>query len=303
MAIPDYQAFMLPVLQTAGDGRDHTLRDAIETMAQQFGITEAERKELLPSGRQTTLLNRVGWAVTYLKKAMLLEAPKRGIFRITERGRQVLKDAPPAINVAYLNRFEEFRAFRTLRHEKDKPVKPPTNGDSDPTPEEALEAAYQALRDELADELLTQLNSNSSSQFEQTVIDLLVAMGYGGSLEDAGKAIGRSGDEGIDGIIKEDRLGLDVIYVQAKRWDNTVGRPEIQKFAGALQGQRARKGVFITTSEFSAEAHDYVSRIETKIVLIDGRRLTHFMIDHNIGVTPTGVYEVKRLDSDYFDDG
>lgn len=302
MAIPDYQAFMLPVLAYAGDGRDHTLRDAVDAMAEEFGVTEAERKELLPSGRQTVLRSRVGWALTYLRKSMLLEAPKRGVFRITERGRQVLKDAPPAINVAYLNRFEEFRAFRTLRHEKDKPVKPPTNGDSDATPEEALEAAYQALRDELADELLLQLKASPPSQFEQTVIDLLVAMGYGGSLEDAGKAIGRSGDEGIDGIIKEDRLGLDVIYVQAKRWDNTVGRPEIQKFAGALQGQRARKGVFITTSEFSAEAHDYVSRIETKIVLIDGRRLTHFMIDHNIGVTPTGVYEVKRLDSDYFDD-
>ncbi len=293
---------MLPVLAYAGDGRDHTLRDAVDAMAEEFGVTEAERKELLPSGRQTVLRSRVGWALTYLRKSMLLEAPKRGVFRITERGRQVLKDAPPAINVAYLNRFEEFRAFRTLRHEKDKPVKPPTNGDSDATPEEALEAAYQALRDELADELLLQLKASPPSQFEQTVIDLLVAMGYGGSLEDAGKAIGRSGDEGIDGIIKEDRLGLDVIYVQAKRWDNTVGRPEIQKFAGALQGQRARKGVFITTSEFSAEAHDYVSRIETKIVLIDGRRLTHFMIDHNIGVTPTGVYEVKRLDSDYFDD-
>lgn len=303
MAIPDYQSLMLPVLEYTGDGRDHTLRDAVETMAKQFGVTEAERKELLPSGRKPRLHDRVGWAVTYLKKAVLLEAPKRGIFHITERGRRVLSEAPPAINVEYLNRFEEFRAFRTLRHEKDKPVEPPTNGDSDPTPEEALEAAYQALRDELADELLAQLKASPPSQFEQTVIDLLVAMGYGGSLEDAGKAIGRSGDEGIDGIIKEDRLGLDVIYVQAKRWDNTVGRPEIQKFAGALQGQRARKGVFITTSEFSAEAHDYVSRIETKIVLIDGRRLTHFMIDHNIGVTPTGIYEVKRLDSDYFDDG
>ena len=295
MAISDHQSLMLPVLAFAGDGRDHTFRDAIEAMAKQFGITETERKELLPSGRQTVLRSRVGWALTYLKKAKLLEAPKRGVFRITERGQGVLSEAPPAIDTKYLSQFPEFLPF--VRKAVEPP--PPTTS----TPEEALEAAYQALRDELADELLTQLESNSSSQFEQTVIDLLVAMGYGGSLEDAGKAIGRSGDEGIDGIIKEDRLGLDVIYVQAKRWDNTVGRPEIQKFAGALQGQRARKGVFITTSEFSAEAHDYVSRIETKIVLIDGRRLTHFMIDHNIGVTPTGVYEVKRLDSDYFDDG
>jgi len=293
---------MLPVLTYAGDGRDHTLRDAIETMAEQFGITEAERKELLPSGRKPRLHDRVGWAVTYLKKAGLLEAPRRGIFRITERGRHVLSNAPPAIDVGFLSRFEEFRVFRTRRRKDDESTDSTTNGDSDPTPEEALATAYQALRDELADELLLQLKASPPSQFEQTVIDLLVAMGYGGSLEDAGKAIGRSGDEGIDGIIKEDRLGLDIIYIQAKRWDNTVGRPEIQKFAGALQGQRARKGVFITTSEFSAEAHDYVSRIETKIVLIDGRQLTRFMIDHNIGVTPTDVYEVKRLDSDYFND-
>lgn len=234
-----------------------------------------------------------------MKKAGLLESPERAVFRITDRGLQVLAEKPAAINVKFLDQFEEFRNFRATRHEKnDNRVL--EGKDSDTTPEEALEAAYQSLRQELAAELLQQLKASPPSLFEKTVVALLVNMGYGGSLKDAGKAIGKSGDEGIDGIIKEDRLGLDIIYVQAKRWANTVGRPEIQKFAGALQGQRARKGVFITTSDFTRDAVEYASRIETKIVLIDGEQLAQYMIDYELGVTQMASYQVKRLDSDYF---
>jgi restriction system protein len=289
---------MLPLLEYARDRKDHTLRQAVEDMAVRFKLTADERRELLPSGRQPIFDNRVGWARTYMKKAGLLESPKRAVFRITEHGLKVLEKKPPAINVKYLDQFDDFRAFRALRHARtDDTTNEP---ESDTTPEEALESAYQGLRNELAGDLLQQLKNSPPSLFEKTVVALLVKMGYGGSLQDAGKAIGRAGDEGIDGIIKEDRLGLDIIYVQAKRWENTVGRPEIQKFAGALQGQRARKGIFITTSDFSREAEEYASRIDSKIVLIDGDQLTQFMIDHNIGVTPMTTYEVKKLDSDYF---
>jgi len=298
MSIPDYQSVMLPLLQYAGDRKSHTLRQAIEDLANKFELPHAERRELLPSGRQPVFDNRVGWARTYLKKAGLLESPKRGELKITERGLRVLSQNPSTINVEFLNQFEEFQEFRTLRHEKSDDSS--IEQEDETTPEEALEAAYQGLRNDLAIDLLQQLKSSPPSLFEKTVVSLLVRMGYGGSLKDAGQAIGRSGDEGIDGIIKEDRLGLDIIYVQAKRWGYTVGRPEIQKFAGALQGQRARKGIFITTSNFSREAREYISRIETKIVLIDGEQLTQYMIDYNLGVTPLTSYEVKRLDSDFF---
>jgi restriction system protein len=299
MAIPDYQSLMLPLLKFLADQKEHSLREAIDSLAGQFRLSEAERRELLPSGQQPVFHNRVGWARTYMKKALLLEATRRGFFRITRRGLDVLKQNPPAINVRFLDSFDEFREFRTTRRERTN-EKEETGSGHEETPEEALESAYQNLRDTLANDLLQQIKSSPPSLFERIVIELLVKMGYGGSRQDAGKAIGQSGDEGIDGIIKEDRLGLDIIYIQAKRWENTVGRPEIQKFAGALQGQRAKKGIFITTSSFSKEAHDYASRIDSKIVLIDGEQLTQFMIDHNIGVAPVSNYEVKRVDSDYF---
>lgn len=298
MAIPDYQSIMLPLLQYAGDEQAHTLREAIEALALQFGLTDDERRELLPSGRQPVFENRVGWARTYMKKAGLLESPKRALFRITARGLDVLRQKPDSIDVKFLDQFDEFQEFRSLRHNRDRNEADSENDVT--TPEEALETAYQSLRQELANELLEQLKGSPPSLFEKTVVSLLVNMGYGGSLQDAGKAIGRSGDEGIDGIIKEDRLGLDIIYVQAKRWASTVSRPEIQKFAGALQGQRARKGVFITTSDFTREAQEYASRIDTKIILIDGKQLAQYMIDYDIGVASVTSYQVKRLDTDFF---
>ncbi|MDW8351657.1 MAG: restriction endonuclease [Anaerolineae bacterium] len=299
MAIPDYQSLMLPLLRLAGDGQEHSLRETIGSLAESYGLTDEERSQLLPSGGQTVFANRVSWACSYLKRAGLLMATRRGYYRITERGRQVLHENPSKVDVAFLLRFPEFVEFRNRSRPRPDETREADN-DATQTPEEVIEAAYQALRQDLANELLQTIKERSPAFFERLVVDLLVRMGYGGTRQDAGEAIGRSGDGGIDGIIKEDRLGLDVIYVQAKRWENVVGRPEIQKFVGALQGQRARKGIFITTSTFSQEALDYAARVEIKIVLVDGQTLAQLMIDHNVGVTPLAVYELKRVDSDYF---
>ena len=299
MAIPDYQAIMLPLLRFAGDGAEHSLREAIESLADEFKLSDEERRELLPSGQQEVFDNRVGWARTYMKKAGLLRTTRRGFFEITERGSEVLREKPKEIDGKFLEQFQEFRDFKSLRHQP-IPSGEQEEDEQKQTPEESLERAYQNLRTDLAADLITQIKQSPPALFERLVVELLVKMGYGGSRKDAGKAIGKSGDEGLDGIIKEDRLGLDIIYIQAKRWENTVSRPEIQKFAGALQGQRARKGIFITTSDFSREAHDYASRIDSKIILIDGDELAQLLIDHNMGVTPVANYEIKRVDSDYF---
>jgi restriction system protein len=296
MAIPDFQSFMLPFLQILGDGEEHSLSEVIETLAEAFGLTEDDRKELLPSGRQAKLDNRVGWTRTHLKKAGLVESVGWGRFRITERGIEVLRSNPPYINVRFLEQFPEFYEFRHSSRQSNKAEEEIP----DQTPEETLESGYQSLRQSLAQDILERVKGCSPRFFERLVVDLLVTMGYGGSREDAGQAIGQSGDEGIDGIIKEDRLGLDVVYVQAKRWDNTVGRPVVQGFAGSLEGQRARKGILITTSQFSQEAKDYVNRIEKKIVLIDGEQLAQLMIDFGVGVAEKAIYAVKRIDEDYF---
>lgn len=295
MAIPDFQTIMLPLLEFLRDGKEHTLREAIEALAVRFKLTDEERRELLPSGLQPTFDNRVGWSRTYMKKAGLLESKSRGHIQITERGREALKGNPPRIDIGFLDKYEGFKEFRAggVRTPKRPPEEPHT-------PEEVLEEAYQSLKNNLANEMLAQIKSTTPKLFERIVIELLVKMGYGGSRPDASKAIGGTGDEGIDGIIKEDKLGLDTIYIQAKRWENTVGRPEIQKFAGALQGQRAKKGIFITTATFSKEAQDYASRIDNKIVLIGGEELAEFMIDNNIGVSLVSNYPVKRIDLDYF---
>ena len=302
MAIPDYQSCMLPLLEFLGDQNEHSLRETIDHLATQFKLTEDELKQLLPSGQQAIFDNRVAWARTYLKQAGLLEPTRRGYFRITPRGIEVLKQKPEKINVKFLEQFKEFREFRQRKRKPQDKIKENNKDESEKTPAEALEAAYENLRNDLAKELLQQIKKCPPSLFEKIVVELLVKMGYGGSRKDAGQAIGRSGDEGIDGIIKEDKLGLDIIYIQAKRWENTVSRPEIQKFAGALQGQRARKGIFITTSNFSKEAIEYVTKIDTKIILIDGDQLAQYMIDNDVGVSSVAKYEVKKLDLDYFTD-
>ncbi|MGF1642579.1 MAG: restriction endonuclease [Thiotrichales bacterium] len=302
MAIPDYQSIMLPLLRFASDGKEHSLREAIEGLSDKFELTDAEENELLPSGQQPRFDNRVAWARSYISKAALLESTRRGHFRITQRGRDVLAAKPSEMNVKFLEQFPEFVEFRGKHRERDEATEA-TETEARQTPGELLETAYQKLREDLTAELLKFVRECSPSFFERLVIDVLVKMGYGGSRKEAGKAVGRSGDEGIDGIINEDRLGLDVIYIQAKRWQATIGRPEIQKFAGALQGHRARKGIFITTSDFSREAGEYAAKIESKIVLIDGEQLAQLMIDNNVGVASVTLYETKKIDSDYFIEG
>jgi restriction system protein len=296
MAIPDYQSIMLPLLKLAGDNEIHQVHDAVTLLAQEFDLTDEERQERIPSGRVSRFHNNVTWARTYMKKAGLLEDPKKGQFRITDRGRKVVADEPEIINSKFLQQFDEFNVF--IGRKQSSPESAPP--DSSLTPEQVLHESYQTLRNSLAADLLEQVQQASPAFFERLVVDVLVDMGYGGSRREAGEAIGQSGDEGIDGIVKEDRLGLDIIYIQAKRWANTVGRPEVQKFAGALAGKRARKGIFIATSSFSSEAIAYAAKIDTKIVLIPGTQLADLMIDHGVGVTTEATYELKRIDADYF---
>ncbi len=301
MTIPDYQTLMLPILQLTGDQKIHSLKQTTEELAKNFGLSEAELAEMLPSARKTRFYDRVGWAGTYLRKAGLLSAPQRGKFQITERGLEVLKNPPEKITVNFLEQYDEFLHFRERRERSnDEEDVIPTKDIETQTPEESIDSAYLKIRQSLTDEILQTVKNCSPSFFETLVVDVLVKMGYGGTRKDAGKAIGRSGDNGIDGIINEDRLGLDVIYIQAKKWDNPVGRPEIQKFAGALQGQRAKKGIFITTSTFTKEAQEFAARIDSKITLLDGETLSQLMIDYNVGVNLVASYELKRIDSDYF---
>ncbi|WP_246312509.1 restriction endonuclease [Pseudaquabacterium terrae] len=292
---------MLPLLRLAADGREHPFREVVEKLADEFALSDAERSELLPSGTAHVFGNRVGWARTYLKQAGLLEAPKRGVLRISAEGKALLARSPARIDNTVLNQYESFRAFRARGKEDEGADTVAAAPIAEQTPEDAMALAYHRVRKELEAELLEQVKGASPAFFERLVVDLLVAMGYGGSRQDAGRAIGKSGDGGIDGMIKEDRLGLDVIYIQAKRWEGAVGRPEIQKFAGALQGQRASKGVFITTSGYTREAIDYANFIATKIILVDGESLATLMVDHNVAVTKIGTYELKRIDTDYFE--
>lgn len=302
MAIPDYQKIMLPLLKYASDSKKHSMREAIEALADLFNLNNDERKELLPSGQQPVFDNRVGWAKTYLTKAGLLAIPQRGFFEITEKGKQVLSQPITEIDVKFLSQFPKFINFRNFKKQEEKAIAE-IEENFDITPQESIELGYQKLRKELETDLLNRVKNASPDFFERLVVNLLVAMGYGGSRRDAGKAIGKSGDGGIDGFIKEDKLGLDILYIQAKKWDkNVIGRPDIQRFVGALHGQRAKKGVFITTSKFSQEAKDYVSGIDIKIVLIDGQELAQLMIDNNVGVSTVSIYNIKKIDSDYFTD-
>ncbi len=300
MAVPDFQSLMLPLLVLNNDGAEHTTSESVKKLTDEFQLTDQERKELLPSGRQTRFNNRVSWAATHLRKAGLLKSTGRGRFQITKRGQEVLISKPEKIDLKFLDQFPEHVAFRTAS-KKSSPESSPVQEDSEQTPEETLELSYQELRQDLAQELLELAKSSTPSFFEKLVVDLLVAMGYGGSRKDAGQAVGQSNDGGIDGIIKEDKLGLDVVYIQAKRWEGTVGRPVVQTFAGSLEGFRARKGVLITTSNFSRTAEDYVGRIEKKIVLIDGEQLAQLMIDHGVGVGEVASYTIKKVDLDYFE--
>ncbi len=309
MSLPTHQDMMLPLLRLVADGKEHRASDAVERLADEFGLSEEERRTVLASGRRTVMEDRVGWARTYLKQAGLIDQTRRGWFHITEAGRTLLAEKPERVDTTLLRRYPAFCAFlnrsRNGVEPQPGPMPPATNID-DPAvqvpPREAIARAYDALRSEVEAELLQWVKRGSPRFFEQLVVDLLIAMGYGGSRADAGRAVGQSGDGGIDGIINEDRLGLDVIYLQAKRWEAAVGRPEIQKFVGALQGVRASKGVFITTSSFTKDARDYARNLPVKIILIDGALLAALMFDHGVGVARVESFEIKRLDGDYFEE-
>ena len=287
MPIPTLRQIKRPLLQFVADGREFQLRDIEPPLADHFALTDEERREVLPSGTSRRFYNRCGWAQSYLKRTGLLESRRRGYHRITDRGLEALSQNSVEATDSPFNSEEHI-----IIDERDGR-----------TPEESIEQNYQHIQERLAADLLEQIVNNSPRFFEELVIDLLVQMGYGGSREDAAEAVGRSGDGGIDGIINEDRLGLDVVYVQAKRWEANVGRPEIHRFTGALLERNARKGIFITTSSFSREARESASNSDNpKIVLIDGSQLSEYMIDHNVGVSIVRSYEIKRVDSDYFDE-
>lgn len=291
-----------PLLILSGDAKEHRISDVADEVADALELSEADRRETIPSGGKR-FINRMSWAVSHMVKAGLLEKPQRGVFRITEKGQQLLKEGPPEITVElFRKRYPEWQAAwnEASAKNKSKPDKPDADETGD-SPEERMEAANDEIRSALADEILTAVKDLSPAFFEQLVVRVIVKMGYGGTLRDAGQALGRSGDGGVDGIIKEDRLGLDTIYLQAKRYrDGTVGRPDVQAFVGALQGFRARKGIFITTSSFTRTATEYVDQIETKVVLIDGQALADYMIDFGVGVATVSTYEVKRIDTDFF---
>jgi restriction system protein len=302
MAVPDFQSFFKPLLDIAADGKEHSMREARERIAAKFNLSPEDLSELLPSGTQTKFDNRVAWAKSYFVQAKVLESPRRAYLKITERGKHLHSQGHERIDIKVLSQYPEFVEFHNpQKQNKNAQIDTPQEISSE-TPEEILQNAYQSIHSDLASEILDRIKSNTPAFFESLVVDLMVAMGYGGSRSDAGQSIGQSGDEGIDGIIKEDRLGLDVIYLQAKRWEGMVGRPEVQKFVGALHGKRTRKGVFITTGKFSEEALDYVKSIDPKVILIDGKSLANYMIDFNLGTSKNVTYEIKRIDSDYFTD-
>ena len=305
MTVPTWDEFMLPVLRTCSDGNEHAMAELRPKVAGLMKLSSSQLEELTPGGKQTLFDNRVGWAKWHLHKAALLQRVRRGVFVISDRGRELLAKNPATMTLETLMQYPDFAAFiHSMRDggKEDEAEAAPVTVQATQTPQESLELAYRELRRKVEDELLESVRAGTPRFFEEVVVDLLIKMGYGGTRTDAGRAIGKSGDGGIDGVIKEDHLGLDVVYVQAKRWEATVGRPEIQSFAGSLEGARARKGVFITTSGFASTARDYVDRIDKRIVLIDGEMLAKLMFDFGLGVTTAATYEVKRVDSDYFDE-
>jgi restriction system protein len=301
VAIPKYDEMMLPALRILGDGAEHSQRELAEQIADHFKLTPQERAERLPKVKATYLRHRLGWAGFSLRRAGLAQSPRTGTLQITDEGRTFLATNPSQLRAADLKRFPAYAAF--VEKMKSEAEIPETKIESaHETPEERIEAAFSDLNQTLVGELLTRLSTVDPFRFERIVLDLLVAMGYGGSFKEAAAVTQKTGDEGIDGVINEDRLGLDVIYVQAKRWKHNVGRPEIQNFVGALAGKKANKGIFITTSDFHDNATEYVAGLHNKIILLGGRRLAELMIEHGIGVAEEHAYSVKKIDSDYFEE-
>jgi len=303
--IPKYEEIMLPFLKYLRDGKEHGLSEAHDALAEQFKLTDDEQRELLPSGRQPVFRNRVGWARTYLKKAGLVTSSKRAHFRISDKGLSLLKENPNEITSKFLMQYADFVEFQSIKKDKKDNknlLQAHIDDNADQTPEESLEYAYQKLHSGLSKDLLDLIKTCSPEFFERLVVDLLITMGYGGSRKEAGKAMGKSGDGGIDGIINEDKLGLDIIYLQAKRWENSVPVKEIRDFTGALASKKAKKGIFITTSSFPKSVYEFVGQVEYKIILIDGERLANLMIEHSVGLSTVNTYQVKIIDTDYFEE-
>ena len=304
MAVPKYNEFMIPILKLCSDKKEYSLKDVIEIMSNEFNLSEADKNEMLPSGTQTTLYNRIGWAKTYLIRANLIEKVNRGTFKITHRGLEFLKNETSTVDIILLKQNKDLQEYQSISFDK-------LTAEADNiaeiqksiTPEESFEYGYSNIIDNLSYEILEKLKTVSPSKFEHIVVELLVKMGYGGSFKEAaGQVVGKSGDAGIDGIIKEDKLGLDFIYLQAKKWQDVVSRPEIQKFAGALLGKKSKKGIFITTSRYSKEAEEYVKSIDASIILLDGEKLARLMIENNLGTTIINTYEIKKIDNDYYEE-
>ncbi len=302
--IPDFQSVMLPLLQCLEDGQIHQFRSLVEQIAKIFKLSNDEIREMLPGGSQEVLNNRVGWASSYLKKANLIASSKRGYFNITEKGKQVIASQPKSINVKYLKSIPEFLEWHNnSRIKKNNSVV----ANEEPllvtkTPEELLEESYSFMKEELVSELLEQLKNCTPRFFEHIVVDVLIKMGYGGSRKEAGAVIGKSGDGGIDGVINEDKLGLDIIYIQAKKYDATVPIAKVREFGGALLENKGKKGIMITTSDFPKSAYTYVNKTDPRIILIDGIQLANYMIEYNIGVSLKTSYEIKKIDIDYFEE-
>ncbi|MGW8822903.1 restriction endonuclease [Paenibacillus lautus] len=304
MAVPRYQDFMYPFLKQLEDGEEYRLQDLYVLLADYFNLTEEDTAEKLPSGKQTLLVNRIGWARTYLNKAGLIMVVRRAVFKITEEGLKVVKDPSlTRIDRMYLTKYENFNEFINNTSTTDR-KNTEVSIDEEQTPLELIDNNYNVLKNELQDLILYKISHCSPAFFERLIVDLIVTMGYGGSVNDAGKAIGKTGDEGIDGIIKEDVLGLDMIYLQAKRWkvESTVSRPDIQGFVGSLVGKKASKGIFITTAKFSKEARSYAESIDKRVILIDGKELTDLMFKYNVGVSDEEVYTIKKIDLDFFEE-
>jgi restriction system protein len=303
MPVPDFQEVMRPLLTAIADGVEHELKEVKSKLIAHFSITEDELRTKIPSGRAFLFDNRLGWANTYLKKAGLITSARRGYLQITALGSSFLKDHPDGIKISDLKKIEQFKEFHQV---KDKESKQPIGAElteiEEKSPEEVIDSAFEVILNDLRSELIVTIKNCSPLFFEKMVIDLLIKMGYGGSRREAGTAIGKSGDEGIDGIINEDKLGLDSIYIQAKRLENTVPIKEIRDFAGSLLSKKARKGVFITTSDFPKSAYDFVNSIEPRIILVDGNKMASLMIEHGVGISTKETYEIKSIDNDYFEE-
>lgn len=303
MAIPKYDEMYRALLEYLADMQPHKSKEIKDAIAIRMQVTPEEREVLLSSGRQGLFDNRVAWASSYLSKAELIERPARGTYQLTKLGKQVLDSDPPVLDNAFLKQFEPFRQFIHAEAAPTQLKQGSAENFDGQTPQDTFDLAYGQINYALADDLLSEMMKQTPAFFEKLVVRLLENMGYGGSVENAGLVVGQSGDEGIDGIIREDKLGFSLIYVQAKRWDRatSIGRPEIQKFVGALAGQGANKGLFVTTAQFTKEAREYAKKQHTtKVVLVDGESLAKLMIEYNIGVSTEAVYQIKRLDSDFF---